>query len=221
MLNRKVLHFCFFVCLEAILIQSCTPKSDAKLSYWENGNLKSELRYEGDQLNGKCVWFYETGIPQLEVNYVLNQKEGISQRWHENGQLEMTCWYKNNLQDSLCFHYDLEGHKISQEYFVKDTVDGPFYKWYENGQLMIEGAYSMGMMDGSWLMYYFDGLVSSKADFVKGKGIQKGYHINGVEKVIYHYKNNLKHGKQYYFDETGKQLKVEIYDEGELIGEEK
>lgn len=212
---------CIFACIVFVFVQSCAPESDAKLSYWENGNLKSELRYEGEKLNGKCVWYYETGVPQLEVNYVLNVKNGISHRWHENGQVDVECWYKNDLLDSIYYQYDLDGNLTGQEYYVRDTIDGAYYKWYENGQLMIDGAYSMGMMDGSWLMYYFDGLVSSKAHFDKGTGTQKGYHINGVEKVIYHYQNNLKHGKQYYFDETGKQIKVEIYDEGELIGEEK
>ena len=30
-------------------------------AYWDNGKLKSELRYEDGKLNGECVWYDQNG----------------------------------------------------------------------------------------------------------------------------------------------------------------
>ncbi len=68
-----------------ILLTSCS-KTDK--TYWENGNLKSELPYEGGKLNGTAIWYYEDGTIQQQVPYVDDMIEGTLKRFHDNGRKE-------------------------------------------------------------------------------------------------------------------------------------
>lgn len=56
-------------------------------AYWENGKLKSELRYKNDKLNGECVWYYQNGNKMSQGNYVDDVLEGSFMRWHPNGKI--------------------------------------------------------------------------------------------------------------------------------------
>ena len=56
--------------LAVLLLTSCDDGTHK--SYWDNGNLKSVLSYDGDVLNGACAWYYENGRKQLEIEYVDN-----------------------------------------------------------------------------------------------------------------------------------------------------
>ena len=49
----------FLLVLAALLLSACDD--GMRRSYWDNGNLKSELSYEGEVLNGTCTWYYENG----------------------------------------------------------------------------------------------------------------------------------------------------------------
>lgn len=77
-----------------ILLLSCADKDDAVKSYWDNGNLKSELRYKEGKLDGLCRWYYNNGKPEMEVIYNMNVLEGPGKRWHENGNIESVFYYK-------------------------------------------------------------------------------------------------------------------------------
>ena len=60
-------------------------------AYWENGNLKSELRYVDGKLNGECVWYFTNGQKSLQAIYKDDVLEGHLMRWHANGQIESDC----------------------------------------------------------------------------------------------------------------------------------
>ena len=82
-LMNKMLYFMVML----FLVTSCKNDSekDVVKAYYENGNLKSELRYKDGRLNGKCVWYYPNGKPELSINYVMDTLQGESPRWYENG----------------------------------------------------------------------------------------------------------------------------------------
>ncbi len=75
----------FALLLSVLLLVSC--ERNVKEDHWENGNLKSVLRYDGDQLSGICTWYFPNGKPQMEVNYSGNKMNGMLHRWYENGNM--------------------------------------------------------------------------------------------------------------------------------------
>ena len=91
-----------------VFLASCDSRVEVKKEYWENGNLKSELRYEEEKLNGVSRWYLANGKPQLEVCYKDNKMDGLLRRWHENGNLMEESWYKAGVQDSVSRNYSLK-----------------------------------------------------------------------------------------------------------------
>ena len=163
------------VLLAFLAFSSCNnaPKkpSDSETTYWENGNVKSELHYENGKLDGECVWFYANGKKQSQATY-------------RNGE-----------------------------------IDGEIKKWFENGQLFQEGSYVEGMMDGAWFIYYPSGALAAKADYKMGTGKQTCYEESGYKCLEVPYRNNLKHGKEIYYNPDGRVTKIVEYEDGKVISE--
>ena len=166
-----------FLALVLAGLVSCSNK--VKKDHWENGNLKSELRYEGDELNGLCVWYFPNGKPQMEVNYSHNKMDGRLRRWYENGNLMEECWYKAGVQDSVSLNYSLNGILLGKAYYKDGKLNGDYRRWYENGQVFQEGQYVEDLMDGSWMVFYSDGNLAATALFDKGTGTQTSYEHSG------------------------------------------
>ncbi|MBO6026672.1 MAG: toxin-antitoxin system YwqK family antitoxin [Bacteroidales bacterium] len=198
-------------------MMSCADSDSVKKDYWENGNLKSELRYQDGVLDGLCSWYMMNGKPQMEVTYKDNKMNGMLRRWYENGNLMEESWYKAGVQDSVSRTYSINGALASEEYYVDGQLNGEYTRWYDNGQVFQEGRYTDGMMDGSWLIFYGDGNLAAKADFNKGTGVQTSYDHSGYKCLVTNYVDNQKHGKETYYNPDGAVARVAIYEYGEWV----
>ena len=202
------------------IMASCDDEVTVKKDYWENGNLKSELRYENDKLNGLCTWYLMNGKPQMEVTYKDNKMDGMLRRWHENGNLMEESWYKDGAQDSVSRIYSLKGILVGETHYVDGVLNGEVKRWYETGQVFQEGQYVDGMMDGNWMVFYSDGSLASKADFDKGTGVQVGYANSGYKCLVTNFFENKKHGKEIYYNPDGRVTRIAVYEYGEWVGDE-
>ena len=212
---RKAVCIVAFVAFFALV--SCDD--GVKRDYWENGKLKSELRYENEKLNGECVWYSQTGQKLLTVNYKDDVKEGPMMRWHVNGTVEEEGWFKNNHLDSVFRSYSDNGTMTVEGYYVDGKLDGEIKKWYDNGQVFQEGQYVDGMMDGSWYIFYPSGAMAGKAEYDKGKGKQIGYDESGYKCLEVQYLDNKKHGKEIHYNPIGEIVEIIEYENGEVVGE--
>ena len=183
---KKVL----FLLLMLTVLSSCND--DVQKSYWDNGKLKSELRYADGKLNGECVWYYPNGQQWMRVNYVDDIKDGVVLTYAENGKL------------------------TAEEYYTGGKLNGPFKKWYDNGQLFQDGQYA-DMMDGLWLIFYPEGQLSARAQFDKGRGKQIGYSEEGIIMVEINYLDNQKHGQEIHYAPDGTILEIIDYENGRKI----
>lgn len=203
-----------------LVMVSCDNSVEVRKDYWENGNLKSELRYEDGELNGLSVWYMANGKPQLEVTYSHNKMDGLSRRWYENGNIMEETWYKEGVQDSVFRAYSLKGLLVEEGYYVDGKLNGDYRRWYENGQVFQEGQYVDDMMDGVWFVFYADGSLAAKADFDKGTGTQTGYEQSGYKCLVTNYVDNVKHGREVYYNPDGRVTRVAVYEYGEWVGDE-
>ena len=78
---RKIMLFL------ALMAMLAACDDGVEKAYWENGNLKSELRYANGKLNGECVWYYQNGNKMSKGYYVDDVLEGCFMRWHPNGNI--------------------------------------------------------------------------------------------------------------------------------------
>lgn len=217
--SMKFQRFAFISAFLAtlLLLNACTD--DLQKSYYDNGKLRSELRYEEGKLHGHCKWYYETGLLQMEAWYEHNMLNGKQVRYHENGNVQSVAFYRENMFDSLYQQFSINGKLLLNEYYLKDTLHGIYQKFYETGQVMVEGTYEKGMMHGRWLFFDNGGKIVGTADFEYGTGIQKGYHANGKLSRVIHYKDNLKHGPEEFYNHEGVLEKVRVFSFGDLVPE--
>ena len=111
-------------------------------SYWDDGTLKSELRYIDGKLNGECVWYFSNGQKVMQADYKDDLKDGHSLRWRVNGQLEEDCWYKHGELDSLYRSYSEKGKLAAEEYYVDGKRNGPAKNGTTTGRCSKTGSMS-------------------------------------------------------------------------------
>lgn len=210
-MNRNL----FAIAVMALLMASCGNGSQK--SYWDNGNLKSELHYSGKELDGECKWYHSNGQMWRQLTYRNGNKEGLSLRWHENGQLAEESWYKNDHLDSISRTYSEKGILVSEIHYSNGKKNGPFKTWYEKGQPFQDGQYTEDMMDGEWFIFYVDGNLASKAVYDKGTGKQTGYDEMGCKILEVNYLDNRKHGKEIRYAPNGDVVQEFEYEHGRMI----
>ena len=209
-----------FLFLALAAMVSCNDRVDVRKDYWENGTLKSELRYEDGELNGISTWYMANGKPQLDVSYSHNKMNGLSRRWHENGNLMEESWYKDGVQDSVFKVFSLKGILVEEGYYVDGKLNGEYHRWYENGQVFQEGSYVDDMMDGLWMIFYADGNLAATGDFHFGAGVQTSYEHSGYKCLVTNYLDNVKHGKETYYNPDGRVTRIAVYEYGDWVGDE-
>ena len=201
------------------ILFSCKEKDAPVVSYWDDGVLKSELRYKDGKLDGVCRWYYRNGKPEMEVTYSMDKLNGEATRWYENGNLEEKSYYKDNQYDGVVQEYNVFGTMVKLSTYENGVLNGLYYQWYDNGKQFMEGEYIDGMMHGSWLMYYQDGTIGSNAIYNMGTGVQKGYSEGGAyQNVEIHYKNNVKDGEEIHFNMDGSISEILVWDNGNYVG---
>lgn len=201
------------------LLMSCAPKDDAVYSYWDNGNVRSELRYSDGKLDGVCKWYYSSGTQSMESAYSMNVLDGETMRWHENGQLMEKSHYKDNQYDGVVEEYNVAGTLVKKSGYAAGVLNGMFYQWYDDGKPFLEGEYLDGMMHGSWIMYYHDGSIGSIADYDHGTGEQRGFSQGGLyQNALIHYKDNLKDGREIRYAMDGSVEEILLWSKGEYLG---
>ncbi|MFC2106732.1 toxin-antitoxin system YwqK family antitoxin [Bacteroidota bacterium] len=211
---RKKLHTLFVFTLIAVIISGC---SKTKQEYWDNGNIKSEIEYQNDEMHGKAKWYFYEGGLQFEVNYIKGKLDGPSTRYFSNGKIQSIENYKDDQLNGKSTDYIITGKISEEKNFVNDTLEGEYKLWYANGIIQIEGYYNKGLYDGKWIYRDTYGNIVGIGDFKKGSGTQTGYNSLGNIIRRVNYKNNKKEGKEYYYDNTGELVKVIVYEGDEPI----
>ncbi|MBI9034886.1 MAG: toxin-antitoxin system YwqK family antitoxin [Bacteroidales bacterium] len=204
----------FLIITLAFVFTACVRTDKA---YFDNGKLKSEIKYKGDLLHGTSIWYYESGKKQLEFNYQNGNMEGPSRRWFLNGQLESEEFYVRNQKQGPETHFLENGIRVSKAHFFENQLHGPYFEWFDNGVVRIEGSYNHGLFDSTWNYYNFRGILIGNAKFENGNGTHQVWSLDGKLLRETLYQNNLKHGPEMVFDKNGSVVKTYIYEHGELI----
>ena len=58
---------------------------EVKKEYWDNGELKSELRIKNGLKDGLAIRWFENGNKMSESHYKNGELEGLATGWYENG----------------------------------------------------------------------------------------------------------------------------------------
>lgn len=110
----------YVILLVCVLILSCNERKVKQ--YYESGNVKCELSYKDDILDGQSNYFYEDGGLLKEQTY----KEGVLKKctyYHSTGELD--------------YEVEMEG----------EYKNGMSKEYYKSNKLKVEAKYTLGVLD--------------------------------------------------------------------------
>jgi antitoxin component YwqK of YwqJK toxin-antitoxin module len=188
----------------------------------ENGNGcyiadGKNILYSGEIKNGRRIgiWEYfftngklrEERIFEEDVYKILNAWNNQGNRIVENGFGRYISYYindstimetgdvSNGYKIGAWRTYYLTGNLLSEVNYVQGKQSGLYVYYYDSGVKYVEGEIVDDKPEGEWHWYHETEILSSRVNFINGK----------------------KEGEQIFYDVTSKELKKEIYKNGELI----
>lgn len=86
-------------------------------SWYQNGQIETELNYKKNKLHGSAIKYYENGEVEFKGLYKNDKKDGKWLEYYENGQLTAEIEYKNGVKDGETIGYHDNGQKDFQGFF--------------------------------------------------------------------------------------------------------
>lgn len=186
------------------------------------------------------------GMVYTITNYVNNKENGPYYTYYEDGwRFEGT--FKDGKLFGKGYYYDEKNKIREVHDYLNDKYTAIVYYDYENniieGRLQGEKINGQWIKTGKAIYYSRDGKLEEEVEYNGALGYQKLYYENGkIKKEAYinsatsffsgeakeyyetgvlksklNYVDGYLNGKQYYYDTTGKEIKTEEYDYGNLI----
>lgn len=205
-------------------------------TFFESGNLRTEVTFKDDMKNGYLKEYTENGdllkiskyvddIIQPEAEEI--QKLEVQNEYYPNGKIKISAMFRNGIPEGIKREYTAEG-TIEKAFLYKNGVitgegivkedgnrDGFWKDFYPDGSLKAEGNYDNGKQTGAWRYFHPNGKIEQAGKFNKqGKpdGAWKWYFDSGRLLKEENYRGGLKDGMSTEYDETGK-----VIEEGEFV----
>lgn len=200
-----------------ILLLALTACTKVEKQYFPNGGIKSEVQYKRDMKNGEALYYYNNGNINIRCTYNNDKLDGLYEKFNPDGSLNESTNYKDGLKEGSSNLYFENGKIAISMNFENDLPQGEYKEYFDNGQVKIDGQYNGGFYDGEWSYYDFNGLKVGYAHFEDGSGEQIGFHYGTSKKrVSIEFENNLKNGREMYFNKEGELIKTIYYTNGEI-----
>lgn len=187
------------------------------VTYWPNGNKKSEISMKGGNYHGPATFWFEDGTVQTSCNYQDNQLEGTLISRHSNGAVQAEQSYRKGKLHGLAKGYDSYGKLGSEANYLDGVLHGRYTEYYPGFGIKLEGNYNHGDHEGTWLYYDVGGKIIGEGVFVKGSGTQRSFWENGQTKQSTQYKENRKHGDEIFYRSDGSVEYINKYSDGKLV----
>ena len=139
------------------------------LSYYPQGNLKTEIEYKEGNINGKYTGYYQDG---KTVHYKIDVING----------------------DTVFVRYYPDGKIQLKAALVGNGYVGDFSTYYSNGKIRVKGQYdSLNKENGQWTEYSQDGNINYTNSYENGTrhGDEIHYSLDGKQIMKVVWKNGL------------------------------
>lgn len=172
------------------------------MEYYEDGSKKSEGSYHLDEFEGEYSTYFPGGVQETRGHYVKGIKDGLWIFFKTSGRVEMTVKYK--LGEEVGRYYD----------------NGTFMEYYPNGIPKSEYTYEDGKKNGPFTEWY------DKGEFVKvpttqdemNQGIMFREKLQNTQKKMEgDYLDDHFEGEITWYNEDGRVLKKETWEDGKLV----
>lgn len=107
-----------------------------EITYYDNGNKRSESMMKNGKYNGKVKHYYETGKIKSSETYKDDYKFGPAIYYYENGQVSREGIYSDCKEIGVWIEYYKNGVKKSEGHFEEAQKTGEWKYWDKNGKLI-------------------------------------------------------------------------------------
>ena len=97
-------------------------QTDSLISYYNNNNVKSIIRFKNDVRDGNAQFYWENGNIKEDVNYVNGRVEGLVRRYDENGTLREMFEVENGKREGPTSLFDTAGTYIDDIYYEEGIL---------------------------------------------------------------------------------------------------
>ena len=209
--------------------------------FFESGEVMAKLYYVNGKREGKQTYYYKSGEINYTWNTINDKNEGPYKAFYESGEIkEVENWNNGNKLDFTSFY---KNSQIKRTYkLINGEIEGLWKSFYENGSREQEVNFTNGVRVGLLRDFY----ESNKLHFIQKynelgeKYYEESFSEDGKVTDIFNFKNekfhgenlkyfssgNLKYkriyadgkrnGKSLYFNETGKIISDEMWQDGSL-----
>jgi antitoxin component YwqK of YwqJK toxin-antitoxin module len=202
----------------AMVLVSCTH---TETTYYPDGRTQSIIQYRGKKEHGKTVYFYRNpNTVEIEVEMKNGKRNGEFRRYFINGLLDTYCVYKNDSIEGVEVMYMANGCKSQETTYLHGHRNGPHKAYHIDGSLKLEGGFKNDLFEGPWTYYDERGVLVGEGEFHDGTGQVTFYDKNGLPKLVSHYKNNKKDGKELYYTPSGSVYREIVFKEDRIVSDQ-
>ena len=207
--------------------------------YFKNGQMKEQSFYKLGKLDGIKDTYYISGQLKDRTEYRLDEKMGPFEIWTSSGQLEERgTFLKNQYHGIIQRNYstgllasastysrgELEGisqifspsNFLKKESFFSSNSEIARLEYHDNGRfkrIIIFNNKNI-IYERKWNV---DGFEITDQNFITGTRTQSDYYLSGQLKYECVYKNDLKHGVEWWFGEDRNPTKINLFNNGNKI----
>ena len=169
-------------------LNSDTLKEGKWVSFYTNGNLKTEEYYSAGIKNGYFKTYSEDGNLLSVLKYINGElqkdapelsKLDIKKEYYSTGEIKKVGSYKDNIPEGITREYSQEGKIVAAKIYklgnvVADGIvdasglkQGPWKEFYDSGELKGAGKYLDGKKIGDWKYYFKNGKIEQTGKYLK------------------------------------------------------
>jgi len=192
---------------------------------WSKTYPKSKVyEYKGQFKDNKPVgtftYFYASTKVKAIIKHDESSTRSVAYFYHENGNLMSAGIYRDLKKDSVWMNFLPSGRLSTSETFMNDLLHGKKIIYFvpedvNDKSRFVSGAfnYENGKLKGEAIEYFDTGVTRSKGSYEMDKkvGVWDYFHPNGKKMIMERYKNGIRHGWQFAYDETGKEVGKSYY----------
>ena len=210
--------------------------------FYPSGELKQEITYSDDKMNGYLKEYSITGSllnttkyinGALQTNAPELAKLDVKTEYFDNGQVRFTRTYKDDVADGIHREFSAEGKVIAAQVYVEgvltaegilDTAgrqQGIWKEFHPDGKLKSIGEYINSKRVGEWVFYHPNEKVEQKGTYDrkgKAQGSWKWFYESGNLLLEENYRNNLLDGLITEYSDSGKVVTKGEYLDGQKEG---
>jgi antitoxin component YwqK of YwqJK toxin-antitoxin module len=193
--------------------QNLVDVEGRKTGHWKveypNGRTLYEANFEEGHPVGEMVRYYESGGLRARMLFETGSKRSYVYLFYTNAKPAAEGWYVDQVKDSVWTYYsEFDGSVRIRETYLDGKQHGLSSSYYPVGEISEEVEWKQNVKEGAWKQYYINGVPRLIAHYKNGvlQGSYEVYFSDKTIKIRGSYLDNKSHGTWVYYDETGKEV---------------